>query len=109
MLKYLAILSWMFLIFLNHVVALNEIKQTANTSDIAVVDWYLELTGSQDDCVTFRADGQLTSLDVSLVFQSQGSEESWPRDMFILMKLLNSQTDLPEACYQFGGYDVTVN
>ena len=86
----------------------NVIQQTAPTGYNAVVDWYLQLSGSQDSCVTFRADGQLKGLDVSLAFQNQGNEESWPRDMFIHMKLLNPETDLPEACYQWGGYDYSV-
>ena len=108
MLRDIAILSWMFLIFLNDVIAQNVINQTAPTGAMAVVDWYLELAGFQESCVSIDADGQLKGLDVSLAFQSQGSEESWPGDMFILMRLLNPQTGLVEACYQYGGYDHSV-
>ena len=86
----------------------NVIQQTAEPGDIATVDWYLELAGSQESCVSFFADGQLKGLNVTLAFQNQGNEESWPRDMFILMRLLNPETDLPEACYQWGGYDYSV-
>jgi hypothetical protein len=109
MLRNLTILSGIFLIFLNHVIAQNEIKQTAPTGANAEVDWYLQLAGSQESCVTFHADGQLKGLNVSLVFQNQGSIESYPRDMYILMRLLNPSTGLSEACYQYGGYDYSVN
>ena len=108
MLKYLAILSWMFLIFLNHVIAANTIQQTAPTGAEAVVDWYLQVKEFEESCVKFQADGQLKGLDVSLIFENQGSQESWPKDMFILMRLLNSD-GLAEACKLFGGYDYQVN
>ena len=108
MLKYLAILSWMFLIFLNHVIATGTIQQTAPTGDEAVIDWYLQLEGNQEGCVSFHADGQLKGFDISLVFYYQGSQESWPKDMFILMRLLNNETGLIEACHQYGGYDYSV-
>jgi hypothetical protein len=109
MLRDIAILSWMFLIFLNHVIAQNEIKQTAPTGAEAVVEWNLQVKGSQESCVQIQADGQLKGFDVSLVFEDQGSQESWPKDMFIVMRLLNPSTGLTEACHQWGGYDYTVN
>ena len=89
--------------------ASNEINQTAPTGANAVVDWYLQVAGSQESCVSFFANGQLKGFNVSLVFQSQGSVESWPRDMFILMRLLDPQTGAIEACHQYGGYDYSVN
>jgi hypothetical protein len=86
----------------------NEIKQNAKPGDIATVEFELSVAGSQEKCVSFHANGQLKGLNVSLVFQSRGSEESWPRDMFILMRLLNPQNGAIEACHQYGGYDYSV-
>ena len=86
-----------------------RVSFTAPAGDIAIVDFILSVAGSQESCLSFHANGQLKGLNVSLVFQSRGSQESWPRDMFILMRLLDPQTGAIVACYQFGGYDYSVN
>ena len=108
MLRNLAFLSRILLIFLNHVIAQNEIKQTALTGQTAIVEWNLKVSGSQSSCVSFFADKLLKGFNVSLVFEDQGSQESWPKDMFILMRLINNEMGLIEACHQYGGYDYSV-
>ena len=96
------------LIVTNNAVS-NVIEQTAKPGDIATVDFELSVAGAQERCVSFHANGQLKGFNVSLDFQSQGSEQSWPRDMFILMRLLDPQTGAIVECHQYGGYDYRVN
>ena len=108
MLRDLLFLSWI-LILLNQLIAQSEIKQTALIGDEAVVEWNLQISAAQDFCVSFEANGQLEGFNVTLFFQNQGSDESWPSDMDILMRLLNNETGLIEACYQWGGFDYGVN
>ena len=55
--------------------------------------------GEQGETTTLSASGNLTSLDVLLEFQNQGSENSWPADMAVEIGLPNGE------CISFGGFD----
>lgn len=66
------------------------------------------LVGSQYECGVLNAEGALTAFEVDFTFDPNGDSEAWAGDMFMLIQNSHPYGTPEHVCYQYGGYDDTV-
>lgn len=102
---YVAILATMLLSISFASAYIDQISTTGNPGEMG---FYTSMSGGEYECGVIAATGTLENFAVNFIFDGNGDAEAWPADMFLLI-----QNDVPyglpgHVCYQYGGYDYTV-